>query len=83
MSLPAMVTLHPHHWTPIPGTNLLIRWDGDGEVRVHRGELWDLSPLVRPGPVLAWAQLADRPALGVWPIVPLARRAHYRSAGTL
>jgi hypothetical protein len=80
MSLPTIVTLRPHRWTPIPGTRLHIRWDGDDEVRVHRAEFWDLSPLVRRGRVLAWARIADRPALGAWPIVPLTSRTTYRSS---
>lgn len=81
MSPPTMVTLRPHHWTPIPGTKLMIRWDGDSEVDVHRGQVWDLSPLVRADRVLAWARIADRPSLGAWPIVPLTWRTTYRSAG--
>jgi hypothetical protein len=81
MSPLTTVTLRPHHWTRIPGTNLLVRWDGEYAVNVHRGEIWDLAPLVRAGQVLAWARIADRPSLGPWPLLPLASRTTYRSAG--
>jgi hypothetical protein len=58
---------------------VLVWWDGDTQASVRRGEFWDLSPLVHPGRVLAWARIADRPRLGTWPIAPLTWRTTYRS----
>lgn len=78
----SVLRLRPHVPTTVPGTNCEIRWDGDGEVVVHRGRdgIWDLSPLARDsGRVLAWERLTDRPHLGWWPLVPLARPATYRA----
>lgn len=78
---PTIVTLRPRHWTPIPGTNLLVRWDGDAEVSVHSGEFWDVPPPVRPGRTQAWARIVDRPALGMWPIIPAEPGTAGRPAG--
>jgi hypothetical protein len=64
----------------VPGTNVAVWWQATHKVTVQRrGSLWDLSPLVRPGQVRAWAKLADRPQLGPWPITPLPSRTTYRS----
>lgn len=82
MDAPEMIKLIPHRWTPIPDTNLVVRWDGEQEVIVWRcGGFWNLAPLVRLGRVLAWARLADRPDLGSWPIMPLTRRNTYGARG--
>lgn len=78
MNAPTFVTLHPHRWTPVPGTRLLVRWDGEEAVDVRVDGVVDLSPLVRPGKVLAWVGIAGRPGLGAWPLVPLPRRTTYR-----
>lgn len=75
-----MATLWPHRWTPLPGTRVVVRWDGEREVAVARTDgFWDLAPLAVRGRVLAWARLADRPELGVWPVVAIASRSTYRS----
>jgi hypothetical protein len=75
-----MVRLVPGRWTPLPGTGVVVRWDGEREVVVQRkGEFWNLAPLVVPGYVLAWARLTGRPELGAWPIGPVASRTTYRS----
>jgi hypothetical protein len=75
-----MMRLRPGESVRVPGTNCELWWDGDQEVTVYRrGGFWDLSPLTRPGRVLVWERLADRPHLGWWPIVPLASRNTYRS----
>lgn len=74
------VRLAQHQWTALPGTTVVVWWDGEQAITVARqGEFWSLAPLAVPGRVLAWARLADRPELGAWPIVPLGRRAVYRS----
>jgi hypothetical protein len=70
----------PHQWTPLPGTNVMVRWDGEQEVTVRRaGEFWNLASLAVPGRVLAWVRVAERPELGAWPIGPVASRTTYRS----
>jgi hypothetical protein len=75
-----LVRLVPHRWTALPGTGVLVRYDGEREVTVvRRGEFWNLAPLAAPGRVLAWARLADRPELGAWPILAVASGALYRS----
>lgn len=74
------VGLLPGRWTPLPGTGLLVWWDGEQEVTVPReGGFWNLARLAVPGRVLAWARLADRPELGAWPIMPVVSRATYGS----
>lgn len=79
---PRMVRLRPGQPTRIPGTGCELWWDGDQAVTVYRrGGFWDLSPLTRPGRVLAWQRLADRPHLGWWPIMPLTCRNTYRVGG--
>lgn len=76
-----LVRLLPDRWTPLPGTNVLVRWDGEREVIVRRsGEFWNLAPLIVPGHVLAWVRLADRPELGDWPVTAIASRSVYCSA---
>jgi hypothetical protein len=52
-------------------------WLADGqEFPVYQWDgIWDLSPLARPGRVLAWVAFADQPE--VTPS-PLARRTSYR-----
>jgi hypothetical protein len=75
------VRLLPHRWTPLPGTNVVVWWDGDREVTVRRvGEFWNLAPLAVPGRVLAWVRLAGHPERGGWPVKAIASRAIYRSA---
>jgi hypothetical protein len=76
-----MVRLVPGRWTPLPGTGVAVRWDGDREITVRRaGEFWNLAPLVVPGRVLAWVRLAGHPELGDWPVVAIASGSLYRSA---
>lgn len=67
-----MIRLVPGEPTQIPGTRCEVRWDGEREITIYRRRngLWDLSPLSRPGIVLAWQRLAEWPHLGWWPIVP-------------
>jgi hypothetical protein len=75
------VRLLPHRWTPLPGTGVVVWWDGEREVTVRRlGEFWNLAPLAVPGRVLAWARLIGHPELGVWPVVAIASGAIYRPA---
>ena len=72
--------LVPGRWTPLPGTGVAVRWDGEQEITVARaGGFWNLAPLAVPGRVLAWARLAERPELGVWPVVAIGSGAIYRS----
>jgi len=74
------VRLIPGRWTPLPGTGVVVRWDGEQEITVARaGGFWNLAALVMPGRVLAWARLAERPELGVWPVVAIGSGAIYRS----
>jgi hypothetical protein len=76
-----MVRLVPSRWTPLPGTGVVVRWDGEREVMVRRaGEFWNLAPLALPGRVLAWVRLTGHPELGVWPVVAIASGVLYRSA---
>lgn len=63
----------------LAGTGVEVCWSGHGELVVYRrAGIWDLSPAVRPGRVLAWTRLVDRPQLGWWPLLPLATRTAYR-----
>lgn len=74
------IRLVPHRWTPLPGTGVVVRWDGEREITVARvGGFWNLAPLAVPGRMLAWARLADRPELGVWPVAAIASGTVYSS----
>jgi hypothetical protein len=74
------VRLVPGRWTPLPGTGVVVHWDGDQEITVARaGGFWNLAPLTVPGRVLAWARLAGRPELGMWPVIAIGSGAIYRS----
>lgn len=74
------VRLMPGRWMPLPGTAVVVRWDGEQEITVARvGGFWDLAPLALPGRVMAWARLAERPELGVWPVVVIGPGTIYHS----
>lgn len=77
-----VVILIPGVPVGLPGTNVELRWDGEGEAALVRGTngIWDLSPLARRGRVLLWQRLADRPHLGWWPLLPVAVPRIYRAA---
>jgi hypothetical protein len=75
-----MVRLVPGCPVRLAGTGLEVRWDGERELAVYRrGGIWDLSPAVRIGRVLAWTRLVKHPHLGWWPILPMGSRATYRA----
>lgn len=76
-----MATLNPQEWVQLPGVATMLKWDGSYPVTVYRRSdgFWDLTHLTMPGHVMLWACLADRPELGVWPIVPLTARVTYHS----
>lgn len=73
------VTLLPGELTPLPGTRFGILWYGEGAAVVRQDEhgVWNVSPLVRHGQVLAFVCLLDHPELPPWPLVPLATRTTY------